>query len=100
MRPTETETVSQASRCGAKHKIRCAMQVGAGHWAAKVSNARWRGREWRSERGKERQLQARTIYRRGGCHPPLATRGRLYAPQAERVHRMTTETTESSAGGK
>jgi hypothetical protein len=44
------------------------------------------------EGAKNGNYKARTIYRRGGCHPPLATRCRSYDPQAEQGHRMTIET--------
>ena len=36
---------------------------------------RWRGRQRGTQREQERQLQARSLYRGGGCHPELATRG-------------------------
>src|SRR6266481_9141429 len=73
-----------------------AMQVGASHRAAKVPNARWRRRQWRSEREQERQLQARPLHQGGDRHPPVATRGYSYAPRAEKALRMTIKTTERS----
>src|SRR5260221_2156273 len=69
------------------------MQVGAGHWAAKVPNAGWCRRQRRTKREKDRQLQARPLHQRGRCHPPVATRGYSYAPRAEKAPLMTTETT-------
>jgi hypothetical protein len=48
-----------------------AMQVGASYRAAEVSNARRRRRQWCPERSAKRQLQARSIYHGGGCHPPV-----------------------------
>ena len=72
MRPTETGSVSQPP-VWSQDPIGRAMQVGAGHRAAKVPNARWRRRQWRPERTKERQLQARPIYRGGRGHAPLAS---------------------------
>src|SRR5258707_7158183 len=65
------------------------MQVGASHRAAKVPNARWRRRQWRSDRTKERQLQARPLHPGGRRHPPVATRGYSYAPRPEEALRIT-----------
>src|ERR1700716_1222471 len=65
------------------------MQVSAGHGATKVPNARRRRRQWRSERTKKRQLQARPVHRKNGCHSPLAPRGYSYAPRAEQASLMT-----------
>ena len=41
MRPTETEHVSQACPMRSQDQVGGAMQVGARHRAAEVSNARW-----------------------------------------------------------
>jgi hypothetical protein len=75
------------------------MQVGAGHRAAEVPNARRRRWQWRPERTKERQLQARPVHEGGGCHPPVATRGHSYAQRAEKAPLMTTETTPQHEEG-
>src|SRR3982074_3779162 len=61
------------------------MQVGAGHGAAKGQNARRAGRKGGTEWEQERQLQARSLYRGGGCQPPLATRSHSHAPSAEPI---------------
>ena len=72
---------------------------GAGHRPAKMPNARWRGRQWGTNREQERQLQARPLYQGGGCHPPVATRGYSYAPRPEEAPRMTIETTVQHKDG-
>ena len=75
------------------------MQVRAGYRAPEVSNARWCRRQWRSERRKKWQLQARPLHQGGGCHPLVATRGYSYAPRAEKAPLMTTETTAQHQAG-
>jgi hypothetical protein len=60
------------------HKARRRAAPVAGR--AEVSNARWRRRQWRPERTKERQLQAWSIYRGGRRHTPLAPGGHSNVP--------------------
>jgi hypothetical protein len=80
---TASEGRGRGGQTSSSHQIRSALQVSAGHRAAKVPNA-WRRRRQRcSPRSKERQLQARPLHQGGGCHAPMATRGYSYAPRPE-----------------
>jgi hypothetical protein len=83
---TETRAIEGATPA----KMRRALQVGPGHGPAKVPDAWRRRRQRRTKWEQERQLQALSLHRRGGCYPPLATRGNSYAPRPEQAPRMNT----------
>jgi hypothetical protein len=73
MHLTERAAVSQGSRCG--DPVGRAVQVGAGHRSAALSNARRRRRQRRPERKQEWQLQARPAHRRRTGNSPMVARG-------------------------
>jgi hypothetical protein len=65
--------VTQPSQCGAR--TRSGAPCKSAPVIAKVPNARWSRWQRRSKGGMERQLQARSVHRRGSGDSPLVARG-------------------------
>jgi hypothetical protein len=68
----------QPLRC--EDKVRRSMQISAGDGPPEVLDARWSTRQRCSTGQSEWQLQARSLYGRNGCGPPMATRSHSHAP--------------------